>query len=274
MIEFLRKLPGSIPGPIWFLLVAAFSGIVGNRADSVFIAYLPYLIDTQISLWIVLLIFFPIVISAIWFAIRNYRSQQAAIKFVRLDDTLFNNLSSIDRSIDLNEAEKNIINAFLEGTLELFADGCRIHILRPDPQDNSYIKIWHSYGIPRETVDRTQFYVGIPSPDRRSGIAGKSYREKKIYVVKIEARNRQIVAKTNHCTSDDYISFAVNRREVPYKSFISVPIIDGSSNSLGVLCIDSRATNTFDPKAIRDLIDTVAVRIATIIAIFEKSRNV
>ncbi len=252
---------------IWSVLLLGIGGIVGNRADSAFLGVLPYLSDITVNLWVLLLACGITLVPAIWVAARYYRSQQVAIKLIRLDDTLFRLLSTINLNSDPDQSTKRLIEEFLEDTLELFADGCRIHILRPDPKDKDYLTVWHSRGIPSETINRTRFCIGSLLPNQKPGIAGKSYRENKIQVVKTRFEKGKLVPSSN-----DYISFLDNRKRIPYRSFAAIPIPNGEK-PLGVFCIDSRAPDTFDPKPVQDLLGNLADRLASTILILEKQSS-
>lgn len=270
MGEFLQKLPGVgkfIFRLVWPVFLLAVGGVVGNRADSAFLDFLPFLSDTTVNLWIVLLACLFVVAPAVGVAAHYYRSQRVAIQFIRLDDTLFRLLSTTNVGSDPEEVTRRLIEEFLEDTLELFADGCRIHLLRPDPSDTDYLKIWHSRGIPPETIERSRFYIGAQDNIKR-GVAGKAYLDKQIRVVKIRVEKDRRIA-----SSKEYISFVDKRKRIPYRSFVAVPITDADQESLGVLCIDSRATDTFDPMPIRNLLGNVADRLAATILILENQRS-
>jgi hypothetical protein len=172
------------------IITLAFSGIVGNRADSALLQLLPFLQQTTtvaVARWLLILIVLlpslAIGLPLALMALRYYRSQQAAINLVKLDDSLLRLLSAFRQNPDQQAATKLLFQEFLEDTLELFKDGCRISILQPDSSDPEFLTIWQSLRVPFETIQRTRFYIGSNSADRRVGIAGLAFQQQKLMTV-------------------------------------------------------------------------------------------
>jgi hypothetical protein len=111
------------------ILTLAFSGIVGNRADSTLLQLLPFLQQTTtvaVARWIpILVILLPslaIIAPLALTALHYYRSQQVAISLVKLDDSLLRLLSSFKQNPNKEAATTLLFQEFLEDTLELFDD--------------------------------------------------------------------------------------------------------------------------------------------------------
>jgi GAF domain len=226
------------------ILTLAFSGIVGNRADSALLQLLPFLQQTTtvaVARWLLILIVLlpslAIGLPLALMALRYYRSQQAATRL--------------------------LFQEFLEDTLELFKDGCRISILQPDSNDPEFLTIWQSLRVPFETIQRTRFYIGSNSADRRVGIAGLAFQQQKLMTVHL------------YWNPDNLSYYAFVKRPtkkgMPYRSMVAVPIINNNNaqQCLGVLCLDSTDEQAFDTKRVQDGLRAVTDRVSAILLILE-----
>lgn len=255
------------------LLTLSLSGIVGNRADSALLQLLPFLQQTiTVARWLIVLVvlvpIFAIGIPLGLTAFHYYRSQQAAINLVKLDDSLLRLLASFRRSSDRQTATARLFQEFLEDTLELFKDGCRISILRKDPENPEFLKIWQSLRVPPETIDRTQFYIGANENDKRIGIAGIAFKQQALKIVHLTWKQEKWSAD-----SSDYYDFVkrTTLKSMPYRAIVAVPIIDNTNPNqcLGILCLDSMDAQAFDSKRIQDGLRSVADRISATLSILE-----
>lgn len=251
------------------LLIAALNGIVGNRADAVLPQLLSFLqqpisITTTGFLILILVISVPLGLIAFLY----YRSQQAAINLVKLDDSLLRLLSSLPQNPDREDAAKRLFQEFLTDTLELFADGCRISIFCPDSHNPELLKIWQSLRVPPETIERTKFYIGSDKDNKRTGIAGLVFNQQILKVVHLSwQKDKWSPNDTN------YYEF-VHRptlKSMPYRAVVAVPIIDNtkSNQCLGVLCLDSMNDKAFDSKKVQDGLRSVADRVSATILIIK-----
>jgi hypothetical protein len=257
------------------VLTLAFSGIVGNRADSALLQLLPFLQQTTtvaVARWLLILIVLlpslAIGLPLSLIALRYYRSQQAAISLVKLDDSLLRLLSAFRQNPDKQAATRLLFQEFLEDTLELFKDGCRISILQPDSNDPEFLTIWQSLRVPFETIQRTRFYIGSNSADRRVGIAGLAFQQQKLMTVHLSwKKDRWIPDDSNY-----HIFIQRNTKKgMPYRSVVAVPIINNNDEQqcLGVLCLDSTDEQAFDTKKVQDGLRAVADRVSAILLILE-----
>jgi GAF domain len=257
------------------ILTLSFSGIVGNRADSALLQLLPFLQQTTtvaVARWILILVIFlpslAIIIPLALTALRYYRSQQAAISLVKLDDSLLRLLSSFKQNPDKQAATTLLFQEFLADTLELFKDGCRISILQPDNNDPDFLTIWQSFRVPSETIQRTKFYIGSNQADKRVGIAGLAFQRQTLMTV-------HLFWKKNQWVSDNPNYYTFIQRDtlkgMPYRAVVTVPIINNNNPNqcLGILCLDSMDEQAFDTKKVQDGLRSVADRVSAILLILE-----
>jgi GAF domain len=264
---------------LWPVLATLFtlslSGIVGNRADSALLQLLPFFHQTvtvTVARWRILLVFLvPILAIAIplgFTAFHYYRSQQAAINLVKLDDSLLRLLCSFNQISDKTAATTLLFQEFLEDTLELFRDGCRISILRADRHRPEFLTVWQSLRVPTETIQRTAFYIGPNIADKRIGVAGIAFKQQTLKIA-------HLLWKQNQWTSDntDYYAFTQRStpKSMPYRAIVAVPIIDNTNPNqcLGVLCLDSMDAQAFDSKRVQDGLRSVADRLSAALLILE-----
>lgn len=257
------------------LLTLSLSGIVGNRADSALLQLLPFFqqtITVAVARWlIVLVVLVPILAIGIPLgltAFHYYRSQQAAINLVKLDDSLLRLLSSFKQTSNKQAATTLLFQEFLEDTLELFRDGCRISILREDPKTPEFLTIWQSLRVPPETIQRTKFYIGSNADNRRFGIAGIAFKQQTLKITHLSWKKHEWSPD-----SLDYYAFAQRStlKSMPYRAIVAVPIIDNTNPNqcLGILCLDSMDPQAFDSKRVQDGLRSVADRISATLLILE-----
>jgi GAF domain len=257
------------------ILTLAFSGIIGNRADSALLQLLPFLQQTTtvaVARWILILVIFlpslAIILPLALTALRYYRSQQAAISLVKLDDSLLRLLSSFKQNPDRQAATTLLFQEFLEDTLELFKDGCRISILKPDDNDPDFLIIWQSLRVPSETIQRTKFYIGTNQADKRVGIAGLSFQKQTLMNVHLSWKKNRWVPD-----NPDYYTFVQRDtiKAMPYRAIVTVPIVNNSNPNqcLGIMCLDSTDPQAFDTKKVQEGLRSVADRVSAILLILE-----
>jgi hypothetical protein len=255
------------------LLTLALSGVIGNRADSALLQLLPFfqqIVSVSVARWlIVMVVLLPSLAIGIPLgstAFLYYRSQQAAINLIKLDDSLLRLLSSFKQNQDKKAAETLLFREFLEDTLELFTDGCRISILLPN-DDSELLTIWQSLRVPPETIHRTKFYIGSED-NKRVGIAGLVFKQQILKVAHLSWQKNQWLPD-----NPDYYIFVQRstRKSMPYRAVVAVPIVDNTdpSQCLGVLCLDSMNEKAFDSRKVQDGLRAVADRISAILLILK-----
>lgn len=256
-----------IIAPIFVTILGfAIAGIIGNRADAIFIElFLQLSTPLGEPLWVLGFIFLIVVIPLVIFLIRYRNAHQLASKLNELDDSLLLLLSQLDVNPDREGALNLIVDKFLEDTLALFADGCRISILHPDPKKPDYLMIWQSLKLPVETVKRTRFYIGQDN-EKWQGVAAKTFIEGKYRIVHLFKKNGGY-----HADDPDYKFFVPKRPKPSYLSFITVPIKDHNEKCIAVLCVDSDTLTAFDSLKVQQLLLAVGRRLAAIMQIAKKT---
>ncbi|QLE56645.1 GAF domain-containing protein [Nostoc sp. TCL26-01] len=261
----LPKIPDWVKLAISFfgsLLIIAVSGIVGNRADAVFVKVLPVLEKPlSLKLWVVTLVLL-ITLCPLLVSLRHYyEAHQIAIKLNKLDESLLRLLPKLSVNPDINESLKRLFEEFISGTLDLLQplDGCGIAIYAPDPSDPDFLHTWCQLESPNESKEKARFYIGN-DPHKKRGVAAHTFLDKNRRIVHLFKKNGAWQAD-----SDDYVFFADSRsrRRLSYRTLITIPIIGDAKDSLGVLCLYSNNVTAFDSTAVQDLLIAIANRLST-----------
>jgi hypothetical protein len=256
------------------LCIPAFYGITGNRADSIFLIIISFFQGSIVNtmprwlLMLVILLLILVISLGLSIAFLYYRSQQVAISLVKLDDSLLRLLSSFKQNPNREYAENLLFQEFLTDTLELFTDGCRISIFRPDNHDSEFLTIWQSLRVPPETIQRTRFYIGSNKDDKRVGIAGLVFKQQMLKIAHLSwQKDKWSPDDTNYYNFVD----RTTPKSMPYRVVVAVPIVDNTNPNqcLGVLCLDSMNEKAFDSKKIQDGLRSVADRISAILLILK-----
>jgi hypothetical protein len=243
----------------------AVAGIIGNRSDAGFVwAWSNISTPFLIPLWVLILIFLFLLLIPAIFLVRFYNAHQLATKLNELDGTLWLLISSLDLNPDREEALGLLVEKFLEDTLKLFADGCRISILRPNTNTPDYLTVWRSSLLPSETVKRLRFYIGSDNEKQR-GVAGHTFMDNQLRVVHLFKQDN-----IWHADDPDY-RFFVKRPKPSYLSFVAVPIINNNKKCMAVLCIDSNSKTAFDAEKVQELLLALGRRLAAAMQIAQKS---
>lgn len=173
-----------------------------------------------------------------------------------------------------NDARVSLFAEVLTNMLKASAaclgpDVQRAVLLLPDSNQEYLIPQAH-YGLPPESFNRLKFYIG-DGPDRKHGVAGMTFKDKKIRVVHVK--------NNNETDNIHYIEFDETREFIPYKAFVAVPIMrrilqntyHTSDNvpCLGVVCFDSLSNSMLFEKpnskgpVLRKLAELFAIAILT-----------
>ena len=74
------------------------------------------------------------------------------------------------------------------------------------------------------------------------------------------------------CDDENFINFDEGRSQLPYQSFVNVPIIGlptgDNSSCLGVICLDSQIPNGFDSNRAKTLLEAIARRATSALTIY------
>lgn len=268
-----------------FITSAALQGIIGNRADAAFTKLINWIttsIHENALPWfiVVLLIIFSIT-EGIYFWIHGKVLEQAiqrANRMIALDASLLRAIASWQPSktpADREQKTQLILRDILrDATTEFNEQVFRAAIVTPDAH-GEYLGCCASWQMPPESTSNMKFYIGSDNRMRREkgGVAGEVYLSEKMIIGHMVKLNDMWICKD--CPS--YTKFPENRPVQPYKSFVNVPIIgaDPSTTSsrtkcFGVICFDSPHERIFDSDASKEILATVAQRVAATLITCER----
>jgi hypothetical protein len=242
------------------LLLFAFGGIVGNRADYFFMKLIPLFNEPiPIPLWFAVILQLAIILACT-VIVQHYRTaHQISAKLNSLDETLLLLLPKLYTAPDADQALRLFFDEFLHQTLEFLQplDGCGISIYSLDPNDPDYLTTYCQCELPNEKPNKARFYVGQGTNTKR-GVAGLTFLDQKSQIVHISRKNGKY-----HADHPEYIFLEKNdRRRYSYMSLITVPIIGDRSDSLGVLCLYSSSVTAFDSASVQEILIAIAHRLS------------
>lgn len=268
-----------------FITSAALQGIIGNRADAALttlIGWLTTSIHENALPWFIvaLLIIFSIT-EGVYFWIHGKVLEQAILRanrMIALDASLLRAIASWQPSrtpVDREQQTQLILRDILrDATTEFNEQVFRAAIVTPNIQ-GEYLECRVAWQMPPESTNNMKFYIGPDNRMRRErgGVAGEVYLTEKLLVGHMVKLNDMWICKD--CSS--YTRFPENRPVQPYKSFVNVPIIgaDPSTASsrtkcFGVICFDSPYEKIFDSDASKEILSTVAQRVAAALITCER----
>jgi hypothetical protein len=261
------------------ITIIGFAGIVGNRADALFLITFEFMgKKIPVQIWVIAVLVIVALLPSTFTALRFYRAHKISINLIELDDTLLRLLREFRQTYNSpglsffpasrppsHEAIQRLVEELLEKTLDVFYlfQNCAIEMWYPDPVSPDYLILLGQANSVDTARARTRFY--IREQDRlQSGLAGYTFIDREIRVAHISKKNSVWVA--------DLPEFLfVNGREranrFPYRTLIAVPIlittIGQPERCLGVLCMYSLDTKAFDSDTVQKLICSIADRIAS-----------
>lgn len=249
-------------------------GIIGNRADSLFVTLISFI---QANPWLWSIATFVGIFSIITFlTLRHIKRLNRALTSITFsqesDFSLLRLLANWtpplpdNRDIQMQRILKEVLT---DATVAFGGNSIRAAILLPD-STGDYLECWASYQMPQESIHNMRFYIGNDPRERlhSAGIGGAVYRNQEIIVAHITQKNSHW-----ECDYKDYIKFPGTRPSPPYRSFINIPIMSISHDKyqhpacLGVLCFDSLDKHIFDSKESKDIIRSIARRVTCAILI-------
>ena len=242
---------------ILFVITAAIAGIIGNRADALFILLLG-LVTSSVSAnslpWIIIILILLIgLFTVVGFWGNTKSNLKITNQIVDLDDRLLRLVPNLVSAGNLEEEMHRLIYKLLERATVVF-DGevNRASLFLPDP-DRKQLRIWHGYQMPPESIRRTVFNIEVGGSGIMRGIAGETFLDGQPHVVHLRRENDQWRADRE----SSYIFFDQDRRSLPslpYQSCVCVPISVGTdlADRLGVVCFDSHNPIVFDSAETED----------------------
>jgi hypothetical protein len=270
MSNWSLRLRVSIGAVVAFMASAAVAGIIGNRADFLFVWLWGLITTAGLRAWVIILLLLLLISwILIVFRWRHNRSLSHGLdtidNVVKLDDSLLRLIPSLISAQDREGEMKRLLVELLRDATRAFAgDVHRASILLPDTS-RDHLRVWAHYQMPEESVARLKFYIG-QEVDRKRGVAGEVFLDSQLRVVHIKEDNGHWKPDTG-----SYIVFDAKRPYPPYRSFVSVPIVVGeeTTDCLGVVCFDSENLAAFDPPEIQYLLLKLGNRIAAGLLIYQ-----
>ena len=269
------------------LAVTAFEGIIGNRADTLFILVLPSIEELVVmkllSWYVVVPVLLGSIVTCIYFIRRSRILEQARAidhKMLKVDDLLLLGLASCSPSLSTEDKKKRIITDVLLGAIAEFDGQVRRAALLLPEASGEYLYCWANYQMPQESIDSMKFYIGPDQSRRRreSGVAGEVFLTGELQVGHLRRANGDAWI-CEDCPN--YIQFSGRRPFPPYSAFVNIPLIGTDSNvlnssrtsCLGVVCFDSMDRDVFDSKERQVVLRTFARRITAALLIFQIYQN-
>jgi hypothetical protein len=253
-----------------FIASAATAGIIGNRADFLFVLLWGLITTGGLRAWVIILLLLLLISWILLvFKWRRNRSLSRGLdtidNVVKLDDSLLRLITSLVSAQDREgEMKRLLVELLRDATRAFVGDVHRASILLPDTS-RDHLRVWAHYQMPEESVARLKFYIG-QEVDRKRGVAGEVFLDGQLRVVHIKEDNGHWKPDT-----ESYRVFDAKRPYPPYRSFVSVPIVVGeeAADCLGVVCFDSENLAVFDPPEIQYLLLKLGNRIAAGLLIYQ-----
>ena len=263
---------------------AVFYGVIGNRADVIFVwlaSEMGNSMQRNYWPWIIVGVLIIVYIGTFLYSWRQRAILRQTLdrsnKMLALDDSLLRVLASWVPPTSQNDHDEQLRLTLKEilrdATVQFDGHVERAAILLPD-SNNIYLKCWTHYQMPQESIDSMRFYIGNDMQRRQDegGVAGAAFIKGEILV-------GHMIQQTNgHWICEDqehYIRFQGTRPFTPYTSFVNVPIIGINTQTNmttchGVICFDSKRNDCFDTEELKPLLRSIARRVASSISISEK----
>ena len=254
---------------VFFVLTAAATGIIGNRADTLFVwLWEQFTAAMTLSAWPWFIVVVVLSGSLVFLWQRNKvlkRGLTAMNNVVLLDDSLLNLLPSLVSAKEREGEMRRFLEELLRDASRAFAgDVHRAVILLPDAS-GEYLKVWAHYQMPEVSVIRTKFYIG-KEIDRKRGVAGEVFLDRRLRIEHFTESKGSWKSESN-----SYIVFDAMRPYPPYRSFICAPIIgEKATYCLGVVCFDSESSTVFDSQEAKNLLLYLGRRIAAVLLVYRQ----
>ena len=269
------KLDFRIQVIIIFLLSAAVTGIVGNRADDFVVEVLPGFLSKPVVVqrgWL-----FFVVAWAIFLPSVIYVRYRAALRNVsnltkigdRLSSHILSLYTALPNSVTAEKNAKEVAKILFQDIIkDRPFDDCGIAIYTPN-STQTYLNAWQWYSTPNHASETVAFYVGGDDgknkPSSARGMVGTAFMQEKTQVFHFN--------KDGSADDNRYLPYSNGRAS--YRSFICEPIIISLKTNqrierrkLGVLCLYSPSRNTFDNSGIQVTVKALAYRFSVVLMSF------
>jgi GAF domain len=260
------------------------AGIVGNRADSLLINLIPIASQSvSVKIWLFVIFFLLLIAPLLWAVLRLRKAHQIATTFNELDDTLIRLLkefrkevqkssSSIRGSATTTNKEEVLLKRLVEEVLErildlflLYCNHCSVEIFIKDPSDPDYLVSWCYNNTTSDSQQHgARIFVGSVDPTK-NGLRGRVFLEGKASVAHINKEGSEWRAQESDFI---FINNSNKKTRFPFRTMIAAPI-SGSvpDQNFGVLCLYSLERRAFDSTDLKNLLLSVANRIASALVI-------
>jgi hypothetical protein len=267
------------------VVVIVIEGILGNRADGIFVEEWP-VVENLIMGHIFACICITLVIVLFLFLLLYCRQRQRIAehmseikhKLLDLDDSFIRALALLSPSSQIEQEVQRVLTDLLRDATAVFeGEVQRAAILVLNPAKD-YLECLASYEMPQASIQNMKFYVGsdLHLLDIEKGIAGETFITGEMIVGHLSQINGNWV-----CDNENYKKFVGRRPYPPYTSFVNVPVIGISSRTpyaayvtcLGVLCFDSSNKKIFDSEESKVILRTIARRASAALLIYQQYQN-
>jgi hypothetical protein len=268
------------------LISLAIAGIVGNRADAIFLwstERAPGLVGSALgSPWTLLTVAASCAMLGLLLGWRlrgraaSPRERaltarvdeleaigQKAELLLRLDAVLIRSVPELLNRQQREQTIRLLTRDWLKECAMVFApDVSRATLLRP--RDADWLVPWESFGMPESSLRHRQFYIGSEAdPSHRRGIAGAVFVGGRHRVIHVD-----LVGGVWQADDPEYIEF--EQTPFPrYRTFVAIPIRSERDEVIGVLCRDSKTPGIFDQEPLTGLLLALGQRIGMAINLYE-----
>jgi hypothetical protein len=161
-------------------------------------------------------------------------------RLIKLDTNLFNILMLLGET-DKAAAKESIIKEFFQECCA--ACGNKIHRAMIVMPNGDYLLPKYHQGFSDSSIQKVKF--SIKENDPAGGVCAKAYKSKATQIVRID----RLKDGTYKADDPDFQIFIIGKKNLPYESFVSVPMIHKRGHEsvcIGVLNIDSPDRDAFD----------------------------
>jgi hypothetical protein len=234
------------------IISAALQGIIGNRADAVFLQTLPiigFIFKIQINLWVAIACIL-IVLTIFWLWITPLqRAHKLSGAIIQADDTLFRILLEVEEN-QIDDVVKDLLNSEFELYKKYsITQSCLIKLYIPN-QAKDYLKYWMHcgamYDAPRD------IYIG----NNQSILQGMGNQKDEIAKAFLYKEGQSMLPQNRGRS---------NNRDITYRSGICVPVIGRGENCLAVLTVESSEERKFDSGNMKGIVASFALRLSLVL---------
>jgi hypothetical protein len=254
--------------PISVVVTAAVTGIIGNRADDSFLKFLPFVIDTNISIkiWAAVMPFLVIVGALTAWLLHYRKALHLSSQINQLDERILRVIPLLITSPNPDD----IVDRIIDDIFDLFdaLQECGIALYKPDSSKN-YLEVWRANGISAEKdAERAPFYIGnVNIPGKIKGLQGLAFQSKNMQTVQFWKEQNRVLITSMGYGDDVKPCYEGRNKRLLYSAMICCPILGESNDAVGVLCLYSQDRLAFDSENLCKLVQSLSTKFAAIIAV-------